>query len=104
MNESYYGFKQINKKSPAELITKLSKEQLEINCEENCAICVEPHKKGDTIMTECNHEFGKICFSFWVNCCQKPCLNKICWENSCQKITCPICRADCKIITSFHRL
>jgi hypothetical protein len=32
------------------------------SCSEECSICLDSHTKGKTIVTDCNHRFGKECF------------------------------------------
>jgi hypothetical protein len=51
-------------------------------CLEKCSICLDYHIKGDTIMTSCKHEFGRICFTNWMtkdicNHCCPNCREKI---------------------------
>lgn len=38
------------------------------NCQEPCAICLETHTTGDSMVTkECNHCFGKQCWKTWMS-------------------------------------
>ena len=56
--------------------------RFEANCEEACAICLDTHTNGDSVVTqECNHCFGKECWKTWM-----------CNPTSNQ--TCPTCRTD----------
>jgi hypothetical protein len=58
-------------------------------CEDSCAICLDTHKKGDSITSaRCKHEFGKECLKNWFSN-----------ENSHKK--CPICRAKCGTLYSY---
>jgi len=37
------------------------------NCKERCAICLDTHTIGDSMITkECNHSFGKQCWQNWM--------------------------------------
>lgn len=37
------------------------------NCKERCAICLDTHTTGDSMVTkECNHSFGKQCWQNWM--------------------------------------
>ena len=44
----------------------LPRAAFEANCAEVCAICLETHKKGDSLTTCCGHEFGKECYRSWI--------------------------------------
>jgi len=56
--------------------------RFEANCTEACAICLDTHTNGDSVVTqECNHCFGKQCWQNWM-----------CNPTSNQ--TCPTCRTD----------
>jgi hypothetical protein len=60
----------------------IGKARFEANCAEPCAICLDTHINGDTVVTEeCNHCFGKECWKTWM-----------CNPTSNQ--TCPTCRTD----------
>lgn len=56
--------------------------------EDDCAICMESHKKIDSMTTNCGHEFGQICLQKWMN-------------GSVLK-SCPICRSYCSLVTSYR--
>ena len=45
--------------------TVLAKAVLCAPCSDKCAICLETHTKGDSITTDCGHEFGKECWQAW---------------------------------------
>lgn len=44
----------------------LPRASFEANCAEVCAICLETHKKGESLTTCCGHEFGKECYRSWI--------------------------------------
>ena len=70
----------INEKilSPTALVTEI-----------DCAICLTPHKKQDTLCIQsCQHEFGKICLLEWQHVSKQ----------------CPLCRADAKNIYGYRAL
>jgi len=54
------------RRNPLEKIVTIKKAEFDANCTESCAICLETHKKGDSIITDCNHEFGKQCYNNWM--------------------------------------
>jgi hypothetical protein len=58
-------------------------------CADVCAICMEKHTIGNSIKTECNHEFGKQCFQMWMQA-----------SNGNHK--CPTCRKECPQIVMFR--
>lgn len=49
----------------------------------NCSICLENHSHLDTITTNCNHTFGKVCINQWLN----------------RNNSCPLCRS---VITNVN--
>ena len=55
--------------------------RFEANCDEACVICLDTHTNGDSVVTECNHCFGKECWKTWM--C-----------NPTGNQTCPTCRTD----------
>jgi hypothetical protein len=56
--------------------------RFEANCTEACAICLDTHTNGDSVVTqECNHCFGKQCWQKWMS-------------NPTSNQTCPTCRTD----------
>jgi len=57
-------------------------------CLEGCAICLDNHTYGESIMTECNHSFGKLCWQTWMN-------------NPNSNHNCPSCRKVCPNIISY---
>jgi len=63
--------------------------RFEANCEEACAICLDTHTNGDSVVTqECNHCFGKECWKTWM--C-----------NPTGNQTCPTCRTDRPNVISY---
>ena len=54
------------RKNPLEKTVTIKKAEFDAICTESCSICLENHKKGDTIMTECKHEFCKQCYNSWM--------------------------------------
>lgn len=76
------------RRNPLEKTVTISRAAFDANCTESCSICMETHKKGESIVTECNHEFGKECFTRWINA-----------RNSNHK--CPTCRKERPRITLF---
>jgi len=69
-------------------IKTISRANFEANCENMCSICHETHKKGDSMTTPCNHEFGKECWENWL-------------ANTNSNRKCPNCREVCYRITTF---
>ena len=69
---------------PTDIQTKVvPPDQLDVFTEDRCGICLFQHTMRDTITTNCNHHFGKICFQNWVDTCKQnqrklqcPCCNK----------------------------
>jgi len=44
----------------------LPRAAFEANCAQVCPICLETHKKGESLTTCCGHEFGKECYRSWI--------------------------------------
>jgi hypothetical protein len=76
------------RKNPLEQYKTIKKADFEAHCTDSCSICLEIHTKGDSLTTECNHEFGKDCYNFWMNSLSS---NK----------KCPTCRKDCPKVTYY---
>ena len=70
---------------PATVVCEIDKSQFHELCAEACAICLETHTKGDSVLTECNHEFCHQCWNQWIT----------------RAKTCPACRKSCPSTTSF---
>lgn len=60
---------------------------------DNCGICFEHHKKGESYSCNCGHVFGKRCFDEWKNTCLRN------WRDP----SCPTCRARTTIVTSYRQ-
>ena len=71
-----------------ELISKIEMVEEEVLNKEGCSICMDYHKKDDSITTDCGHIFGLNCYKDWFNA---PNGNK----------SCPYCRKYCPIITIY---
>jgi hypothetical protein len=71
-----------------ELISKIEMVEEEVLNKEGCSICMDYHKKDDSIKTDCGHIFGLNCYKDWFNA---PNGNK----------SCPYCRKYCPIITIY---
>lgn len=63
----------------------LSNEELSTHCHAQCSICFETHKKVDSLTTDCNHDFGFVCYNNWIR----------------RYNNCPICRHTCKSVTTY---
>ena len=73
------------RKNPLEKTVTIKKAEFDAICTESCSICLENHKKGDTIMTECKHQFGRQCYNSWMTAFTS-------------NHTCPACRKDIDIL------
>jgi len=47
-------------------VETILKREMNKNCDNVCAICLETHKKGNSFTTECCHEFGRDCYINWI--------------------------------------
>lgn len=66
-----------------------NQKDLDTLCNDACPICMDTHKKGDSLITQCcGKRYGKNCFMEWFST-----------ENSNKK--CPMCRQDCIRITMY---
>lgn len=63
----------------------LTKTELNTHCDEQCSICFDTHLKVDTLTTDCNHQFGTVCYNNWIR----------------RNNNCPICRHTCKSLTIY---
>lgn len=63
----------------------LSESEMNTHCNDQCSICFETHLKIDSLTTDCNHDFGIVCYNNW----------------ALKHNTCPICRNVCKSITTY---
>jgi hypothetical protein len=66
----------------------IGKAKYEAECKETCAICLDKHTNGDSVVTqECKHCFGKECWKGWMS-------------NPSGNQKCPTCREECpKVLT-----
>jgi hypothetical protein len=76
------------RRNPLEKTVTIKKTEFDAICTDLCPICIEPQKKGDTIMTDCNHEFCKPCYNSWMTAFTS-------------NHTCPACRKLMPRVTSF---
>ena len=76
------------RRNPLEKTVTIKKAEFDAICTDLCPICIEPQKKGDTIMTDCNHEFCKPCYNSWMTAFTS-------------NHTCPTCRKLMPRVTSF---
>ena len=40
--------------------------KFEAQCAEDCAICMQRHTNGESLITDCGHVFGSQCFETWI--------------------------------------
>ena len=66
----------------------IGKAKYEAECKETCAICLDKHTNGESVVTEeCKHCFGKECWQRWMS-------------NPTGNQKCPTCREECpKVLT-----
>jgi len=76
------------RRNPLEKMVTIKKAEFDAICTDSCSICLEKHIKGDTIMTECNHEFGIQCYNSWMTA---PMSNH----------KCPSCRKETPRVTMY---
>lgn len=77
-----------HRRNPLEKSVTIKKAEFDAICADSCPICLENPKKGDTIMTDCNHEFCKPCYNSWMNAFTG-------------NHACPTCRKVTPRVTSF---
>ena len=58
------------------------------DCKEVCGICLDTHKKCDSVTTECGHEYCKQCWYSWMS-------------NATSNRKCPTCRKNHPKTTTF---
>ena len=71
---------------PSRKYKRISEEEYEAENTDPCSVCMEIHKKCNTITTECKHSFCKPCWNKWMDTNNR---------------TCPYCRGQCKSITVY---
>lgn len=70
----------------------IKKKDLEQSLDHVCGICLETHKKQESVLCNCTHEFGHECLKTWTETCQR---NR-------QNTNCPTCRQSLTLVTSFR--
>jgi hypothetical protein len=78
----------LQRRNPLEKKVTIKKAEFDAICTDSCPICLEKPKKGDTIITDCHHEFCKPCYNSWMNAFTS-------------NHTCPACRKLMPRVTSF---
>ena len=73
--------------APVQVTRSIDSKEFESLCEDACAICMENHKFGEMIVTECNHTFCGGCWNEWITRSRTK--------------TCPSCRKSHPSITCF---
>jgi hypothetical protein len=80
------------RRPPRKVVVKskvLKKRELDVTMEDVCGICMDSHKKRDTIETSCcKHSFGAECFKTY--------------QRTTRNCPCPICRNDTFEIMEFR--
>jgi hypothetical protein len=67
----------------------IGKARYEAECKETCAICLDKHTNGESVLTEeCKHCFGKECWKNWIS-------------NPSGNQKCPTCREECPTVLSY---
>jgi hypothetical protein len=66
----------------------IGSKRYEAECKDNCAICLDKHTNGDSILTVCRHSFGKQCWEDWMS-------------NPAGNQKCPTCREECPSVLTY---
>jgi hypothetical protein len=67
----------------------IGKVRYEAECKETCAICLDKHTNGESVVTEeCKHCFGKECWKNWMS-------------NPSGNQKCPTCREECPTVLTY---
>jgi len=66
----------------------IGRARFEARCKDECAICLDTHTNGESVVTQCGHTFGSQCWDTWMS---NPTSNR----------TCPTCRQGRPQITKF---
>jgi hypothetical protein len=48
-------------------VRAIGRKRFEAPCDEDCIICYERHIAGESIITDCGHEFGSQCWDSWMS-------------------------------------
>jgi hypothetical protein len=54
-------------KARSHTVRAISRKRFEEPCKQDCVICFDRHTAGESIVTECGHEFGTQCWETWMN-------------------------------------
>jgi len=66
----------------------IGRARFEARCKDDCAICLDKHTNGESVVTECGHTFGSQCWETWMS-------------NPSGNHTCPTCRHNKPKTTFF---
>lgn len=66
----------------------IGSKRYEAECKDTCAICLDKHTNGDSILTVCQHSFGKQCWERWM-------------INPTGNQKCPTCREECPSVLTY---
>jgi hypothetical protein len=69
-------------------VRAIGRKRFEAQCEQDCAICLDRHTAGESVVASCGHEFGAQCWETWMS-------------NPGGNHTCPTCRAHLPHTLSF---
>jgi len=69
-------------------VRAIGRKRFEAQCEQDCAICLDRHTTGESVVASCGHEFGGQCWETWMS-------------NPGGNHTCPTCRAHLPHTLSF---
>jgi hypothetical protein len=75
-------------KARSHTVKAISRKRFEEACKQDCVICFDRHTAGESIVTECGHEFGTQCWETWMS-------------NPGGNHGCPTCRAHLPHTLSF---
>ena len=66
----------------------IGSKRYEAECKDNCAICLDKHTNGESVLTVCQHSFGKQCWERWMS-------------NPAGNQKCPTCREECPSVLTY---
>lgn len=72
-------------------VVSLTKSECDTLLPDACGICMENHRKRETVLCGCEHAFGEECLNKWKETCNR---SMIC-------LTCPLCRQHVVKTTRF---